>query len=245
MVELRCGDKVFSGIQAIIFDKDGTLEDSADRLRRLAIARSRLIDARIPGVGEPLLMAFGVAQDSLDPAGLMATGSHEENEIAAAAYIAETGRSWYQARLIAREAFAEASGGISAGVSPIFPGCLEVIDRLHSAGLAIGILSAAGEASVGAFMERHQLEKWVRVAMGVSPGRNKPDPALFIEVCQALGVASEATLMIGDGAGDIAMAQNAGAAGAIGICWGKEDAPHLQAADVRISRLDAIEILSD
>jgi phosphoglycolate phosphatase len=50
----------FSNIQAILFDKNGTLEDSEAYLRTLAQRGARMIDAQIPGIGEPLLMAFGV-----------------------------------------------------------------------------------------------------------------------------------------------------------------------------------------
>ena len=60
MVTLQVQNITFKNIEAVIFDKDGTLEDSGDFLRNLAQKRSRLIDAQIPGVGEPLLMAFGV-----------------------------------------------------------------------------------------------------------------------------------------------------------------------------------------
>ena len=102
-----CKDFKFSNISAIIFDKDGTIEDSLPFWREIGIQRARLIDAQIPGVGEPLLMAFGIQDSVLDPTSLLAVGSRQENEIAAAAYIAETGRSWHEARKIAQEAFTE------------------------------------------------------------------------------------------------------------------------------------------
>jgi phosphoglycolate phosphatase len=51
---------------------------------------------------------FGIEGDTLDPTGLMAVGSRRENEIAAAAYIAETGRGWIESLAIARSAFEEA-----------------------------------------------------------------------------------------------------------------------------------------
>ena len=89
MVAINCRGVIFQDIQAIIFDKDGTLEDSQEYLRNLGQKRARLIDARIPGIGEPLLMAFGINGHEINSTGLMAVGSRLENEIAAAAYIAE------------------------------------------------------------------------------------------------------------------------------------------------------------
>lgn len=224
-----------------MFDKDGTLEDSQEYLRNLGQKRSRLIDAQIPGIGEPLLMAFGIQGDTLDPTGLLAVGSRGETEIAAAAYIAETGRGWLESRAIARRAFEEADQFIGITPSPLFVGSLEVLKYLSEAGLKLGILSAASTERVQAFVARHQLSVYIQLQMGVDRGPSKPDPALFLEACQKLGVEPSATLMVGDSSGDIEMARSAGAAGCIGICWGKPEAAHLEAADVAIAQLDQIQ----
>lgn len=242
MVTIRCRHVTFPNIQAIIFDKDGTLEDSQSFLRELGYKRSRLIDAQIPGIGEPLLMAFGIQGDILDPTGLMAVGSSRENEIAAAAYIAETGRGWLESLEIAHRAFADADRYIKDGAvsSPLFTGSLEVLKFLSEAGLKLGILSAAPTSAVQDFVKRHQLNSYIQLQQGVDDGPSKPDPRLFIQACETLGVQPAATLMVGDSAGDIQMAKSAGAAGCIGICWGTAEAAHLEKADVAISQLDEI-----
>ncbi|MBD1933651.1 MULTISPECIES: HAD family hydrolase [Cyanophyceae] len=246
MVTIRCKDATFENIQAVIFDKDGTLEDSESFLRNLGQKRSRIIDAQIPGIGDPLLMAFGINGDKLDPTGLMAVGSSLENEIAAAAYIAETGRGWLESRAIARRAFEESDQFLKdAAPSPLFVGSLEVLQFLFLAGLKLGILSAATTSRVKAFVKRHQLSDYIQLEMGGDEDYSKPDPALFLQACQRLGVEPGATLMVGDSAGDIQMAREAGAAGCIGICWGKPEAVHLETADVAISQLDEIQILAN
>lgn len=242
MATIECKGVKFVNIQAIVFDKDGTLEDSEAYLRNLGQKRSRLIDAQIPGIGEPLLMAFGINGDRLDPTGLLAVGSRRETEIAAAAYIAETGRGWLESLAIARRAFEEADSYIGTAPSPLFVGSLEVLKYLSEAGLKLGILSAASTQRVRAFVQRHKLEDYVELQMGVDSGPGKPDPALFLQACQTLGVEPSATLMVGDSAGDIEMARNAGAAGCIGICWGNQVATHLQTADVAIAQLDEIQV---
>ena len=243
MVTIQCKGVKFANIQAIVFDKDGTLEDSEAYLRNLGQKRSRLIDAQIPGIGEPLLMAFGINGDSLDPTGLLAVGSRRETEIAAAAYIAETGKGWLESLALARRAFEEADRYIGTAPSPLFVGSLEVLKYLSEAGLKLGILSAASTERVRAFALRHQLQDYVQLQMGVDSAElSKPNPALFLQACQTLGVEPGATLMVGDSAGDIEMARNAGAAGCIGIYWGKLVAAHLQTADVAIASLDQIQI---
>ncbi|MBP0019368.1 MAG: HAD family hydrolase [Cyanobacteria bacterium SBLK] len=246
MLAIRCGDKVFPNIEAIIFDKDGTLEDSRNFLRELAQKRSRLIDAKIPGIGEPLLMAFGVDENRLDAEGLTAVGSRRDNQIAAAAYIAETGRSWHESLEIARFAFEEASRYIqrTSQNSPLFPGSLAVLQALSAAGLKLGILSADSTQGVENFIDRVDIARYIQLAQGVAPeGPNKPEPILFLDACQGLGSQPERTLMVGDSALDFAMARNAGAAGVVGICWGNAGAPVLDRADVGIAHLNELVMI--
>jgi phosphoglycolate phosphatase len=191
-------------------------------------------------------MAFGIQGDTLDPTGLMAVGSRRENEIAAAAYIAETGRSWIESLAIARSAFEEADRYLkdAAATSPLFIGSLEVLKFLKDAGLKLGILSAATTPSVQAFVRRHQLDSYIQLQQGVDQGPSKPDPALFLQACQTLGVEPTSTLMVGDSAGDIEMGRRAGAAGCIGISWGTSGrVAHLEGADVAIAQLDEIQVL--
>lgn len=243
MVTIKCRNVTFPDIQAILFDKNGTLEDSETYLRSLAQRGARIIDAQIPGIGEPLLMAFGVNGDILDPAGLIAVASRRETEVAAAAYIAETGRGWFESLEIARQALEDAEKYIGKTPSSLFVGCLEVLKNLSETGLKLGILSAATTQEVRKFVDNHRLSDYIQLEMGVDEGPSKPDPVLFLQACEKLGVEPSATLMVGDSVGDMQMARNAKAAGCIGITWvGKPD--NVVGADVVINQLDEIQILS-
>lgn len=243
MTSIHCRDVKFEQIQAVIFDKDGTLVDAASFWRNLGYRRSRLIDAQIPGVGEPLLMAFGIQDDWLDPDGLMAVGSRRENEIAAAAYIAETGRGWLESLKIAREAFAAAEQMFPQDVQPpLFAGSVELLKLLANAGLKLGILSADTTQRVQQFVSHYQLNPYIQLSMGVDGDLSKPDPALFLQACEALGVAPSKTLMVGDSPLDMGMAKLAGAAGCIGICQGSRAGKDLPDADVMITKLDQIQV---
>ncbi|MEA5619915.1 HAD family hydrolase [Cronbergia sp. UHCC 0137] len=244
MVTIQCKNITFPNIQAILFDKNGTLEDSEVFLRALGQKGARIIDAQIPGVGEPLLMAFGINGDTLDPAGLISVASRRETEIAAAAYIAETGRGWFESIAIARQALEEAQQYIDQTPSPLFVGSLDVLKYLSAAGLKLGILSAASSENVQKFVAIHQLSDYIQLSMGVDEGPSKPDPILFLQACQALGVEPRATLMVGDSAGDMQMARNAHAAGCIGITW-IGNSGNVKGADVVINQLDQIQIVED
>jgi phosphoglycolate phosphatase len=242
MATIKCKNITFSNIQAILFDKNGTLEDSETYLRSLGQKAARIVDAQVPGTGEPLLMAFGINGDCLDPAGLISVASRRETEIAAAAYIAETGKTWFQSLKIARQALDEAEKYIGKTSSPLFVGSLDVLKSLSSAELKLGILSAATTAEVNEFVKYHQLSDYIQLEMGVDEGPSKPDPILFLQACKTLGVEPSATLMVGDSVGDMQMARNANSAGCIGITWiGKSD--NVQGADVVINQLDDIQVV--
>ncbi len=243
MVTIKCRNLVFSNIQAIIFDKDGTLEDSKGYLRQLGQRVAKIVDLQISGIEKPLLMAFGINAESLNPAGLIAVGSSGETAIAAAAYIAQTGRGWFDSLAIARQAFEEAEKYIGNTPSPIFVGSQEVLKDLTQAGLKLAILSAARTDEVRAFVKHHQLSDFIQVQIGVDEDPSKPDPILFLQACQSLGVEPSATLMVGDSVGDMQMARNAKAAGCVGISWiGKLE--NLEGADVMISQLSEIEVMT-
>ncbi|MBW4614682.1 MAG: HAD family hydrolase [Desmonostoc vinosum HA7617-LM4] len=242
MPTIKCKNIIFPNIQAILFDKNGTLEDSEVYLRSLGQKVARLIDAQFPGIGEPLLMAFGINSNSLDPAGLISVASRRETEVAAAAYIAETGKGWFESLKIARQALDEAEKYIGIAPAPLFVGSLEVLQYLWKAGLKLGILSAATTNEVQSFVAHHQLGAYIQLEMGVDEGPSKPDPILFLQACQALEVEPSATLMVGDSVGDMQMARHAKAAGCVGITWvSKSD--HVQGADVVINQLNEIQIV--
>ena len=247
MATIQCGKIQFSAIQAVLFDKDGTLADSHAFLRQLGQKRSRLIDAQIPGVQEPLLMAFGLDGDQLNPAGLLAVGTRQENEIAAAAYVAETGRDWVKALSLVRSAFVEADRMVKrkADHTPLFEGAREVLQALAAAGIPVGIVSADTTANVQDFVARYELEALVPVRLGIDRGPGKPDPTVFHQACTALSVLPTQVLAIGDSDADIAMAKAANAAGCVAVTWGWTQVAQLNQADALISHFAEIQIFQD
>ena len=244
MTTITCKEKTFTNIEAIIFDKDGTLADSQSFLKNLALQRASLIAKQIPGLYEQLLMAFGVTTESINPAGLMAVGSNRENQIAAAGYVTAMGKSWFDSLTITAQCFAEAEESMPnrGFTSELFVGSLDVLKTIAQAKIKIGILSADTTQGVKDFAHYHQLSDYINLMMGVDGNLSKPNPLLYLNACEALNVKPEHTLMVGDSLGDISMAKNAGAGGVIGIHWHNPQATHLSSADVVISDLVEIKV---
>jgi phosphoglycolate phosphatase len=243
---IQCQQKRFEAIAAVIFDKDGTLADSAELLQTMAKERSQQIEQQVPGVGASLLTAFGFTQGHLNPAGLMAVGSRRENEIAAATYIAATGKGWIDSLAIAQAAFVAVDQRLprKATLTPLFPGIHNLLQSLQAANVKLAVLSSDTTANVKDFVQLYQLESYFHLLMGTEQGLTKPDPSLFLRACAALNVLPEETLMVGDSAADVVMAVKAGAAGCIEIQHGRDGAIALPGADIMIAKWAEMQVLS-
>ncbi|MGI0491646.1 HAD family hydrolase [Alkalinema pantanalense CENA528] len=255
MAVIRCGDRVFEQIQAIIFDKDGTLADSRDYLVTQAEKRLTCLDNHLKEILSPnamaqltdrLFQAWGMSKSQIHPAGLMAVGSRRDNEIATAGYIAALGFPWVEALTIVQTAFQEASQLFPRKdlLTPIVPQGRPCLDNLHSHGLHLGLLSADTTPNVKAFVQTYGLTPYISLAMGAQVGLSKPDPQLLQQACTEIGVPPSQTLVVGDSAADIELAKRAGAAGAIGV-WGAWDQPFtIPNAHVMVESLAEITVLS-
>ncbi len=259
MARLRCG--TWEGdVEAVLFDKDGTLAKVAGYLRRLGVLRSRFIEAQVPGVGNAIAQALGIegslegslelleGQDGarLNPAGLMAIGSRYENEIGAAAYVAATGMDWPKAITLVKQAFQQGTEqlGEKAPQTPLLPGASQMLERLKGAGVRVAIVSADVEANIAAFAAHYDLETLIDGMFGADSGLPpKPEPALLLAICEQLQVDPAQAIMIGDSALDLAMARGAKLAGAIAYTSGWDRAIEVPGGDSSIANWAEVEVL--
>ena len=241
MATICCSGHTFEHIQAVLFDKDGTLANVESYLIALGQLRSQLIEAELPGLRPTLLSAFGLKGSAIDPAGLLAVGSRYENEIAAAACIAATGQGWIAAIAIAQKAFQQAASSLAPKVTqtPLLPGALSLLKQLKGAKVKLGIVSSDTHTEVAAFVEHYQLTEvgwYCGAAPDVLP-KTHPD---FLQVaCEAMGVSPAATLVIGDSAADLALARQ-GSAGFLGMTGGWQQSPQLGLA-IAVAHLAQVE----
>jgi phosphoglycolate phosphatase len=246
MATIRCGQKVFENIQAVLFDKDGTLANSGLFLQHLGRQRAAYIETEVPGITPQLLQAFGISEDSINPAGLIAVGSRREDEIVAAGYIVATGHPWITSLKLAHAAFEAADLALQpkAKQTLLFPGARELLQTLAVASLKLGVVSSDTPENVAEFVEYYDLAPHVQLQMGERPGLTKPNPKIIELACAQLGVEPANTLMVGDSAADMVMGQAAGVAGCIGVTWGWPTPMVIEATDVVLSEITEFELVS-
>lgn len=233
MVWVRCGQRWIANVDAIVFDKDGTLADSRGLLHHMAVARAQAC-ATAAGQGDELIQAmlscFGVSASHIDPDGLMAAGTREANEQGAIEVLAQAGSPLRQANQLVSECFAAVDANRSGKAihTPPFEGTAAMLERLSQSPLKIGVLSSDSPAYVEEFLAHYGLTPWVDEWQGTGPkDPPKPDPTLLMNMCDRLGVQVSNTLVVGDSWADLALAEQANAAGFISVSesWGRSPVP--------------------
>lgn len=132
---------------------------------------------------------------------------------------------------------------IAGDREPLFPGARVVLDRLREAPeTQLGIATGKGLAGVDRILALHGLTHHFVTLQTPDHNPSKPHPGMLLRAMEETGVASGATVMIGDTVFDIELANAAGVA-AIGVSWGYHDASELIAAGARmiIDRYDELE----
>lgn len=107
-----------------------------------------------------------------------------------------------------------------------YPGILALLDALNAAGIPVAVVSNKFDDAVKGLCQDYFGQR-VAVAIGESASvRKKPAPDSALAALQALGVAADRAVYIGDSDVDIETAQAAGMA-CLSVTWGFRDADFL------------------
>ena len=238
-----------SEIDAVLFDKDGTLSISEPMLKTLAEARVfhcvALAVERHPtllhgsGAGgltgaselETLLRrAYGLSDAGIHPAGTTAVGSRNHNLISTATVLSQVGLGWPEALELGQAVFA-ATDNLHGQGSPQRPeatdGLGELVAQLTSAGVLCAVISNDEVAGIEAFLRSHQLEQHFCGLWSAEHTPHKPDPAAVRGLCSELGVSPRRCALIGDANSDLRMARAAGVAVVLGYTAAWSSTPPL------------------
>jgi len=129
---------------------------------------------------------------------------------------------------------------------PLLPGAREAIERLAAAGLAQAIVTSGDRTRVRGELERHGLALYFPVMVCGSDGMaKKPHPEALLAALSRMSITPGRAVYVGDSPEDVEMARNAGA-WSIGIPGGFPNVPALERSrpDLLAARLaDAVDAL--
>ena len=246
-------------IDAVLFDKDGTLSISEPMLQTLAEARVfqclRHIQAhhRELGTGDAgqelehlLRRAYGLLdQGGVHPAGTTAVGSRHHNLISTATVVSQMGIGWPEALEIAQEVFA-ATDGLHGHGSPHRPkttdGLHDLVAQLVQAGVICAVISNDDVTGIEAFLDGHGLRDHFAGLWSAEHSPCKPDPAAVHGLCDQLGVPPQRCALIGDANSDLRMARAAGVAVVLGYTAGWSTKPPLDRDFAQLHRWQDLQV---
>lgn len=243
-------------IQAILFDKDGTLLDFihtwGNWSEQLLARYSRQLEARkLPPVAVDLQALWGTrrAEDGeivgYDRNGPLAMGTIEDLLTVLAWQGYRSGLSWADAKVLADQCrtYADEQLAISRTVKPV-AGVVSFLERCRTHGLKLGVVTADETETALRHLDWLGIGHYFAVCVGADQvARSKPYPDLVELACRRLSLPNAHVAVIGDTNGDMIMARSAGTALAVGIADPKQSGMSmLPDADAIISRYGELEL---
>ncbi|MFM9279310.1 HAD family hydrolase [Paenibacillus jiagnxiensis] len=236
-------------IDAILFDKDGTLLQFLPLWGTWAGVMTSLMTDSIQALGKDTEFApeslLGVELDGqkrvvgYDLGGPLSIASIPEIEGALAWQLYNRGMPWNQAMQRVREIRSAADEELKRErpVVPL-PGLSSFLSRCSAAGLPLAVVTADQTAEAAKHLQWLGVADCFKAIMGRDQVVNgKPSPEIVYKACELLGVQPARTVLIGDTAGDMQTGRLADVGLTIGI--GKE--VH-EEADVMICSYDELRI---
>lgn len=218
-------------IDAILFDKDGTLLNFGDLWLSWLTSLLELIDGRLyntrPIQRQVVAAGLGVSADykQWDPTGPLTIGSMDDIAAILALSLYQGGHAWNDATRIIRDCLEEltTSRGRAFPVTPV-DGLLTFLAQARARGVLMAVVTSDETLSARQHLTELDVAEYFPVVIGHDQVlRGKPYPDMALAACEQLGVPPGRTLLFGDSNGDMQMAREAGLA----ACMGLTPAPHL------------------
>ncbi len=215
-----------NSIEAVVFDLDGTLIDSAPDLRTAVNRMLAEKGRRTLGLGAVTAMV-GDGVHRLVERALAATGK----EAPTAGEIAGSTRRFL--------GFYEGHGAV---LTRAYAGAVEALECLSDEGYALGICTTKPHGATCEVLEALGLEGYFSAVLGGDSldGVRKPDPRHLLAAVERLGAARENAVMVGDTENDVAAARGAGVP-VIAVAFGYAKVPVADlGADAVIGHFDEL-----
>ena len=245
MPRLLLRDSCIGTIDAVLFDKDGTLSHSEPHLVSLA---QRRIDTAVrlwrergsqqsleTQLREALRHAFGIMSAGLRPDGTLAVAARQDNLVSAATIFCLLGSSWPEALTLAKASFdqvdiSDHAASATQAPPPLLPGAEAFLHQLEHHAVSAAVISNDTRTGIEQFLAHHKLTSLFRQSWSADDSPRKPDPEAVAQLCARLRLEPSNCALIGDAETDLQMAVAAGVGVVVGYRGGWSTHPNLPSA---------------
>ncbi len=257
MSEIFLNGECIGKVNGVLFDKDGTLSNSEERLLRLAKLRveqaislygdKNVSNSQIYQLKELLIKTYGITSKGLSPSGTIAVASRNQNLISTATVLCLLGDSWPKAIETANNIFQSAdelekNSLLKSDYKTLLPGALQVFQNLKQAGVLCGLISNDTNQGIQSFLAINNLEHLLPYTWSADNSPQKPDPLAVKSLCEMMGLNPSECALIGDADSDMNMARHAGIELAIGYISGWSNPPELTAHQYLINHWNELSV---
>ena len=247
-------------IEAIIFDKDGTLLNSEEYLLEIAKIRidcavSKFKKLKINNLKILLLKKFlnsiyGIKDRFLSANASLAIASREQNIISTATIFTLFGFDWFKSLSLSEEIFNEVDILLLNNRSNIpkkrtlISGASDLLSSLKNKGVSIALMTNDTNAGIEEFIYGNKLEGIFDYVWSSENKPSKPKPKAVIELCKKMNCHPSECALISDADTDLRMAKKAGIPVVIGFTGGWKKPPTLKEKRFLIEKLNELKIHS-
>lgn len=193
----------------VIFDWDGTLMDSADKIVNCMQLAAKQCDMPIPTY-EEVGHIIGI---SLKPA-IMQLFSITDSELGD--------------RLV--QAYKEAFVSVDVTPCPLFPDVEELLSNLKTAGCTLAVATGKARRGLDRAWKQTNTGFFFSASRTADEAQSKPSPDMLLQLLDELGFEASDAVMIGDTTYDMQMAKTIGM-DRIGVSYGVHAQVHLEALE--------------
>jgi len=206
----------------LIFDWDGTLMDSADKIVQCIQVAAKTLELPVPSAEN----ARNIIGLSLAPA--LKQLFCIENDLAVE-------------RLV--KAYKSAFTSHAVISSPLFDGALSLLETLRARGHLLAVATGKGRPGLQGAWQHTKTGHYFHTSRCADDAQSKPSPDMLQQILEELSLAPREALMIGDTSYDMAMAEAIGM-DRVGVSYGVHTAQQLNKYQPLgiIDRLDELHV---
>ena len=114
--------------------------------------------------------------------------------------------------------------------TPLYPDIKKLLVNLKSQGYTLAVATGKGRNGLNKMLEKSATSELFSATICADEAHSKPDPLMLNLLLEKLGIEASQALMVGDSSYDLAMAKNAGM-DSLGVSYGVHDTNQLSLYD--------------